>query len=69
MADCILCYKPLDADINNGREHNICEDEWQKRRDNSICTRCGDNPAKTKNAWWCDGCELKVQYRNYPGPQ
>ena len=71
MTECILCSKPLDteADYNDDREHIVCKAEWQKRRDNIICTRCGDKLAKDKDSYWCDNCSLGTPYLNYPGPQ
>lgn len=68
MTDCIYCHKPLDVDTD-GNQHKACRAEWQKRRENAICVRCGDKSAKTNDSYWCDNCGLGTPYLNYPGPQ
>ena len=53
------------------RNHAKCENEWRRRRDEHVCTSCGDR--KMEYGWSCGVCHGEFMagrvapYRGYPG--
>ena len=66
--NCRLCKKSLDLGENDGIWHGVCNDEWSRRDNDSICTRCGQNPSDD-TVGVCPKCYAPdTEYLGYPGP-
>ena len=67
MSDCSYCHKSLDAGENNNTVHYTCIDEWNKRKTDNTCIRCGQD--SVHYCYSCKSCsDTNVGYQNYLGP-
>ena len=71
MANCELCHKQAldEQSLNEAGNHIICEDEFTKRENANMCTRCNKNKIEK---WWdiCSDCESNnSDFQGYEGPK
>ena len=68
MRTCPYCHQPCSEDP--GTEHNACGLEFERRRDNGLCVRCGEKITKAGIApYYHDPC-LRMGdegFTGYPG--
>ena len=67
MAECWICYKPLEAGANNGDRHDKCEQTVQERNANDMCTICGVKKVTNARKVWCKTCWWDDPWEGY-GP-
>ena len=67
MEDCNLCKKAVQPGTRYEDSHEECDEEWQRRIREGICTICGDNPAGNSKIDdnWCGKCGMDTPYSGY----
>ena len=65
--ECNLCSKPVPENSQDEDSHVECDEEWQRRIREKICTICGEKDA-IKETWcgyWCADCGMDAPYKGY----
>lgn len=55
VVKCHICEVAVGPGSQNEMYHDACGDEWQRRRAEGKCVRCGTEDAMD-NRIWCYGC-------------
>ena len=63
--ECNLCSKEVPEGSKYEDSHVECDEEWQRRLREQICTLCGENQAVSEG--WCVDCRtnMNAPYKGY----
>lgn len=67
MTDCKFCEKPMGENPYIEDEHDVCNDQYWKRRMAELCIHCGKNPI-LEDMFCCRDCKPDDRYQGYIGP-
>ena len=60
---CNCCGKDVPDMAADASRHDECDEEWERRFDESLCVRCGVKVAEGKIG--CDECNHYSPYKGY----
>ena len=69
MTDCRYCNRDLDTGTNDGARHQVCADEFMRRKARNSCVVCAKD---VLDSGWadCKSCRgTDANFQDYPGPQ